>query len=746
MKNPEILAPAGGCEELKSAVLHGANAVYFGVSSFNARIMADNFTTDNLAEWVNYCHFFGVKAYLTLNTVIKNEEIPQLVEVVNIATTANIDAFIVCDLATVEICKNVAPNIPLHFSTQFGVHNKEGAIYAKKLGAKRVILSRETPISEIERIKEAGLEIEVFVHGALCVSFSGNCYLSSSIDGNSGNRGRCKQPCRKKYLSNLSNTEGYFLSTNDLCLADKVNDLIDVGVDSFKIEGRLKSAEYVASTIKLYKKAINGDNYDLEIDDVKASFARTFTTAGYLTEKNDEIINADLQNSAGLYVGRIVKVQSLKNGLNKATFKTLRKLNVGDGVKFLRNKKEVGGATLSTDSVGGFSEAYLKANVVVGDEVCLTKPKSLRYEPTIKVKFNLTEYENGKYSLTLNSDKICHTTYFTVKNNEITQKSQIIGIKNVLQKGSMPFVVEGVDVSLKSDTFLPFSLINEERRRCFTEFKRLLVAPYDKLPPKSYKVDLSPCGGISNNIAVILSNEDCLEFALNSEVQVIYSPYDYDKIQNFFEKLKTFNKKVYLGLPTISFEKDMEVLYKTIEKYNTYICGLYGNNPFLDYIAQKYDLGIFKGYGANITNNISARSYPKWCAVTLSPELNLTEIENCDNNTFIYKLGYLPLMTLAHCPAKANGYTCANCPFDNNEELRYENKFDKLTIKRVKVSRCYFEVYSDRPIVVVGKTTNTHNVLLDLRQFSKKEIIEILKNSDHYVGRANYRYCRSGVL
>lgn len=745
MKTPEILAPAGGCEELKSAVLHGADAVYFGVSSFNARIMADNFTTKNLSEWVNYCHFFGVKAYLTLNTVIKNEEIPHLIDVVKIATNANVDAFIVCDLATVEICKNIAPNIPLHFSTQFGIHNKEGAIYAKKLGAKRIILSRETTLSEIKRIKDVDVEIEVFVHGALCVGFSGNCYLSSSIDGNSGNRGRCKQPCRKKYNSTLSARCGYFLSTNDLCLASKVKELMNVGVDSFKIEGRLKSPEYVASAVKLYKTATKDDDFSAEIDEVKASFARTFTTKGYLTGENDGIINTDLQNNAGLKVGKVTKVQTLKNGLNKVSFTTFRKIQAGDGVKFIRKGVEVGGTTLSSSTIARTYYAYLKADVQVGDDVCLTKPKSLKYEPTVNVSINLTEQNEGEYALTIKGGKFTHTTTFTSNTNERTEKLQLVGIKNVLKKGSAPLSVTSVNVSLCSDKFLAFSLLNAERKRCLNEFKELLLARYTKLPPNDYDVNLAPIGNPCGRITVVLQDEECLELTLNSGAEVIYAPYDYTRVNNFFEKVSDLNTKVYFGLPTITFEKDMEVLYKTIEKYNTSITGLYGNNAFLHEVARKYDLKIFKGYGANVTNNLSKRACWDDVKITLSPELTATELKECDSDAYVYKLGYLPLMTLVHCPAKANGYDCSNCPFDKGREVRYSDKFDDLTIKRIKISRCYFEVYSDKPILV-DKQPLKQDLLLDLRLFSPDEIKNILQHPYDYTGKASVKYCRNGVL
>ena len=735
--NPEILAPAGGCEELKSAVLHGADAVYFGVSSFNARLMADNFTTDNLSEWVDYCHFFDVKVYLTLNTVIKNTEIPNLVEVITTATKANVDAFIVCDLATLELCNKIAPSIPIHLSTQFGVHNYEGAIYAKKLGAKRVILSRETPLSEIKRIKDSGLEVEVFVHGALCVSFSGNCYLSSAIDGNSGNRGRCKQPCRKKYRSSLTGEIGYYLSTNDLCLAGEVEALRAIGVDSFKIEGRLKSPEYVSATIRLYKKALDNKDYTREIDDVKATFARTFTTKGYLYGNNDGIINPNLQNSAGLKVGNVSTVTPLKNGLNKVTFKSNRNLSVGDGIKFVRRGQEVGGATISLK--GDEYEVYLKASVIVGDFVCLTKPKSLKYEPTVDVNVKLVEISEGEYTLTIYGESESTSVNFSTSYDQ-TDKDQINGIKGVLAKGSAPFVLKNVEVKLLSNRFLPYSTVNSERKRCFLEYKKQVLLKYQKQQPRKVEYDLLTRFCCENKTAVILSSYSGVDIAINNGYDVIYAPYDYSECAKFFDKIEDKRIKVYFALPTISFEKDLEVLYKTIEKYNTCMLGLYGNNVFLNEVAQKFNLPVFKGHGFNVTNNLSKRLGESE-KVTLSPELSQVELDVLDTDGYVYALGYLPLMTLAHCPAKSNGFDCSNCPFDKRGEVSYSDKMKKFYLKRVRVDRCYFELYSDKPIL---NTDKNHNILLDLRRFSPDEVEKVLKKG--YNGSVNNKYCTKGVL
>ena len=222
MNNLEILAPAGNPSALKTAINHCANAVYLGLQNFNARISADNFTTDNIASYVNFAHKFGVKVYVTVNTLVNNSEMPELIETVRSAVNAHVDAFLVQDFGIASVLFKCFPGINLHASTQMGVHNLYGAQMAEKMGFTRVVLSREAKLEDIKQIKQhTNLEIEYFVQGALCIAFSGNCYFSGMMQDDSGNRGRCKQYCRMKYSANFNtkdNTEKYLLSARDLCL------------------------------------------------------------------------------------------------------------------------------------------------------------------------------------------------------------------------------------------------------------------------------------------------------------------------------------------------------------------------------------------------------------------------------------------------------------------------------------------------------------------------------------------------
>ncbi len=282
IKKPEILAPVGGKEQLTAAVRMGADAVYLGGKGFNARHNAENFDSDSLLSAVKYCHSRGVAVYATLNTLFLDNELEKLLEEIELFASCGVDALIVQDLGVARIVREIYPSIALHASTQMSVHNVAGAQELKKLGFTRIVPARELTADEIAVIKrETGLEIEVFVHGALCMCFSGNCYLSAVLGGRSGNRGMCAQPCRLDFKNNYGRE--YALSLKDLSLVEKISQLAEIGVDSLKIEGRMKRPEYVAAAVKACNEAINDETPDMQR--LQAVFSRSGFTDGYFANK-----------------------------------------------------------------------------------------------------------------------------------------------------------------------------------------------------------------------------------------------------------------------------------------------------------------------------------------------------------------------------------------------------------------------------------------------------------------------------
>lgn len=279
----ELLAPAGSMEALRAAVCNGADAVYLGADTFNARINARNFSAADLQEAVVYCHVRGVKVHLTLNTLVLDREMPRAAELIRLAASCGVDAFIVQDLGVVSLCRQLAPDVPIHASTQMSIHSLEGVLEAAALGCSRVVLARELPAEEIAHIcKKSPVEIEVFVHGALCMCYSGQCYLSSVIGRRSGNRGQCAQPCRLPYGYGRFESTRYPLSLKDNCLVGELDELRRMGVASIKIEGRMKRPEYVAIVTRAYRTVLNGGKLmPSDLQELETAFSRQGFTDGY---------------------------------------------------------------------------------------------------------------------------------------------------------------------------------------------------------------------------------------------------------------------------------------------------------------------------------------------------------------------------------------------------------------------------------------------------------------------------------
>ena len=285
----ELLAPAGSMEALRAAVQSGANAVYLGCGQFNARQSAKNFTPQALTEAVKYCHIRGVQVHLTLNTLVSDKEISEAAALIRHAALSGVDAFIVQDLGVINLCKQIAPHIPIHGSTQMSVHSLPGVLLCAAWGLRRVVLSRELSREEIRYITQnSPIEIEVFGHGALCMGYSGQCYLSAAIGGRSGNRGRCAQPCRQSYgYGRWQN--GHPLSLKDNCLVHYVKDLEQMGVASLKLEGRMKRPEYVAAVTGVYRQAMDTGRVTRHMmDQLYTAFNRQGFTEGYYSGKTGQ--------------------------------------------------------------------------------------------------------------------------------------------------------------------------------------------------------------------------------------------------------------------------------------------------------------------------------------------------------------------------------------------------------------------------------------------------------------------------
>ncbi|HEX9079409.1 MAG TPA: U32 family peptidase, partial [Desulfuromonadaceae bacterium] len=330
---PELLAPAGSLEAFFAAMEKGADAVYAGLRDFSARARAKNFTQSQMERMLAYAHAHGRKIYITLNTLVKEKELPQLVETLSALAGMRVDGVILQDLAVARLIRNHFPTIPLHASTQMTIHNTAGVRMLEELGFQRAVLARELEISEIAAIAGAtSVEIETFVHGALCFSISGQCFFSSYLGGHSGNRGRCAQPCRRLYSHR--GKEGHYFSTSDLSAIDLLPELARAGVKSLKIEGRMKSAEYVASVVEAYRMALDAPESSRREavaaakERLKYSFGRTPTKGFLASRQPDDIANPWQKGGTGRYVGQVKSVRG-----NRLLFETRDPLHVGDRLR-----------------------------------------------------------------------------------------------------------------------------------------------------------------------------------------------------------------------------------------------------------------------------------------------------------------------------------------------------------------------------------------------------------------------------
>ncbi len=349
-KKPELLAPAGTMEAVIAAINGGADAVYFGGKSFNARRNAENMTDEEIKAAVTLCHQHGVKVYVTLNILIKNCEMSELVSTLNFLKTLNLDGLIVQDMGLIYLIRHYFPEFKLQTSTQASVYGVEGVLFFQELGFSRVVLPREMPLTEVAEIKKkTRVELKIFTHGALCYAYSGQCLMSSMIGGRSGNRGLCAQPCRKNYrlfdANNRLVQDGYLLSPKDLNTLDDLETIIASGVDSLKIEGRMKTPEYVYGITRAYREGIDaavGDKTIKTVDNqaVMQVFNRDFTR-GHLFNEAD-LLNAQVGKNRGVLIGQVVSlVKTAKNQNHKSAYQPLgirlnddAQLHVGDGLSF----------------------------------------------------------------------------------------------------------------------------------------------------------------------------------------------------------------------------------------------------------------------------------------------------------------------------------------------------------------------------------------------------------------------------
>ena len=701
MKKVEILSPVGNFESLKCAVNNGADAVYLGVSDFNARNNLVNFSMDELKEAVNFAHLFGVKIYLTLNILFKDDEFENVLRVVSKALDAKVDAFIVQDIGLVYLLRTIYPNIVLHASTQMGIENLEGVKFLKRLGFSRVVLARETPLSEIKRIKDnEDIEIEYFVQGALCVAYSGNCYLCSLLADSSGNRGKCKQFCRLPYALTSSKVkkEGYLLSAKDFCLLPNLKELVDAGVTSLKIEGRARRPGYVGEATYIYKNAVLNDFKYTQNDliNLKKEFNRGDYISGYFYD--DKIIYDKAQNHIGVQIGKVIKIISGKK-FNEIFIESKEVINKNDGLKFFENEKEIASVGVQdAQKIKGnlykiTTTAKVSKNCVVRkildatleNEILLRKRKL-----KVDAKFFAKVGEKAKLVLKCGDVQICaysEESLSLAENQPLTFEEA----KTQISKLGEDFYLENFDAEIEN-VFMRKAVLNEIRRlaqdKLKTEILNINNSIYSKNMQKSGKnIEIFEKNHKKTTIFASNSLKELEKYTKENQ-KLIY------KFENFnaFE-IKSFCKKfpdclLYLDMPVLISKQDYDVVKLLLNEISN--LGIVANNYYALEMTDRNKTIV--GVNMNVYNSYAVKFYVDngFKDIIMTQErIDFESIKNSGANLFMLEEYYPEYMFFKHCPIKEHlGGNCLNCLFEKGVKYRLNNK--SFEIVRKKICSCQF--------------------------------------------------------
>lgn len=798
MPEVELLSPVGNLECLKAAVQNGADSVYFGVDKFNARFYATNFGIDAMKEAILYCKLRNVKTHLTLNTLIKNSEFEDAINLAKEAYEAGIDAIIVQDLGLAKYLISHFPDLPVHASTQMTAHNLQGVLELEKLGFKRVVLSRELSIEEIEYIcNNSNVEIETFIHGALCICYSGQCLFSSVVGGRSGNRGKCAGPCRLPYelicQSNDDNNskpklldKGYILSPKDLCGLAYLPRLISAGVKCFKIEGRMKSPEYVATVTRIYRKYIdmvlNGDKYiidEQDVTDLMQVFNRGGFSNGHLDVKpNKDLIFPKKPNHMGLYLGTIEKYNSSK-GLITLNLET--PLNLGDSIsvekedsKYLVSELMLKNQNIKEANIGSHvTIGRMKGNISIGDKLYKVVSKKLVDE----AHSSYENCENKKIALncrvTIKKDTPIKMTLFTANNSnsssiyhnvKVDVVSDIIPIdalktpisverviKQISKTNNTPYNFENITVYLDDGLYVPsISSLNELRRNAIEKLEEKI---YQKMIRKAPELNFT--AEEKTTYIADLPNPKLSLFLRNLYLDYDYSKLEKDKINRIYLSLKLFvdkkynsiiqylseNYNLYIYLPTIIKANYKNIILNSLDditkKYSIkgFVLSNIADFEFLEKYKNDYD--FVGNYSLNVFNNHSMEEYKKLGlnCITLSRELNqdgINEIlhtSNIDSELIVY--GNLPLMATNYCfLGKTNhcypdcGTACQkNNTYYLKDRLGFQFKIIPDNMQTVTV------IFNSKTLSISTKELPISSVRLDMIDETIEQINEVINKA-----------------
>ncbi len=635
MKKKELLVPVGNILSLYQAVHNGADAVYLGGQKFGARKFADNFTNEEIEEAIKFCHLYNVKIYITVNTLIYDDEVPDFIDYVKFLYTKGVDAVIVQDFGMLCLIRELFPQLEIHASTQMNINNQDSIKLLEDLGVKRVVLARELSLEEINNLKTK-MEIEVFIHGALCISYSGCCLFSSMIGGRSGNRGECAGSCRLPYrlLKNnkpLPLVDKYLLSTKELNTSCYFEQLMQSSISSFKIEGRMKSPEYVGFITKFYRHLIDQYNETLTVKDIskqdikelKTLFNREFTKGHLFNETNDNLMNTKSPNHIGITIGKVLKVWD-----HKIKIKLTDDLHQEDGIRFVQSDKGMMVNFLYDRENRLIKEAKKGDIIFVDNKVHLKMMDVVNKTYDSKLMKRLKNYALKKIGINVKMNlKIGQNLYLSIEDinhykveveGVLVQQAKTAPLsklqveQQINKLNDTPFKIEQLDIDMDSDVFVPIKFLNEIRREAIEQLtnKRMEVSNSFKIATFKPDVTSFKTNESSHHISVRVNNLEQLKTCLHLPFTRIYT-----NDLTLYEQYKDDKRLYYEGSRThrnTVVSKSLVVqlgdLLPDQEKVADYTMNVV--NAYTVYYLQKH----------NITT------------VTLSPELNIKQIASLINN------------------------------------------------------------------------------------------------------------------
>lgn len=731
---PELLAPAGSMESLKAAVNNGCDAVYLGGKLFSARQFAGNFSLEELEEACDYCHLRGVKVYVTINTLYKDEELKELLGFVGKLFKMGVDALIIQDSGAAKLIRENYPDLPLHASTQMTANSLEDVRYLESLGFSKIVLSRELSLEEIGEItQQAEAEIETFIHGALCVCFSGQCLMSSILGGRSGNRGRCAQTCRLPYTLYKGADklqEGYLLSPKDIQTVTILPQLIEAGIASLKIEGRMKNPEYVAGVTGIYRKYIDlyfddPDHYQVSSEDIKALtqlFNRGGFTEGYYTSAGGkDMMSIERPKTWGLKVG-IVDSYIPKH--NRVTIRTREALVPGDGIEIWTAKEPHVGTNISKASKAGeVISLAIEGEIQKNDVVYRTYGKALNdalrktWEKDSRKKsiWGLLKAKKGQPLALQLWDMSGSNIYVTgdMVESAANQPTSLEKLKQQIEKmGATSFVLEALEIDGDDDIYVSVGALNQLRRMAVEALEEAILKKSKRQEvQKGIKEEKEKSSYIlQKKLHALVTEFSQLEAIVGTKgLKVIYFEASAEMERMLPQALKlcnSFDVSLYAALPKISrqWRKDIEdAMVERLKKMEI--------DGFL--VRSVGQFGLVKDSGKKITvdytlNVMNEEGVAFWKqqgadSVCLSVEANLKEINAMgDKDCEMVVYGYLPLMKTQQCPIgnftgeKEGHFYCSE---KNNTELYFLKdrkglKFPLMT----DCERCVCTVLNSKPL------------------------------------------------